>query len=104
MCLQGGHSSNPAVSAGDDPAAAALNRFQSRINSVGATGGRGLQTATPTSRLPDHSGGDMMSGNPATGIPDYTGRMHGHTPTVDPQASGRLAAEYGPHSMSKFLL
>ena len=68
-----------------------------RVNSLGATGGRGLQTVTPTSRLPmDHAGGEMMAGNNPM-VPDYTGRTHGHTPPMDPQATGRLMAEFAPH-------
>jgi len=95
--IQGGHSSNPAVSAGDDPGAG--NRFQMRVNSVGATGGRGLQTVTPTSRLPiDHASGEMMAGNNPM-VPDNTGRAHGHTPPMDPQAASRLMAEFSPHGM-----
>jgi hypothetical protein len=93
--IQGGHSSNPAVSAGDDPGAS--NRFQMRVNSVGAAAGRGLQSGTPTSRLPiDHASGEMLAANNAV-LPDYTGRAHGHTPPMDPLASGRLVAEYAPH-------
>lgn len=96
ICIsQGGHSSNPAVSAGEDPGAG--SRFQMRVNSVGATGGRGLQSVTPTSRLPmDHAGGEMMAGNNPM-VPDYTGRTHGHTPPMDPQATSRLMAEFVPH-------
>lgn len=98
MCidwLQGSHSSNPAVSAGDDPGAS--TRFQTRVNSVGATGGRGMQNATPTSRLPiDHASGEMVSGNNVM-VPDYMGRAHVLSPPIDPQAASRLVAEYAPH-------
>jgi len=69
------------TAAGDEPA----SRHLSRLNSVGAAGGHGLQSTPVVSRL--------TPGDSAPAAHDYTTRTHGEGPT-EMHVNTRLATEH----------